>query len=296
VRANRPSTTAALVAAATIYLARDPELAHLVPEGAAAWSARCLGALSAPGLAVTRALTHPLLRWGPRLAERATVPGLLLHFVLRKRWIEDAVRACLAQGRAQVVVVGAGFDTLGARLGGAFPRVRFIEIDHPATQAVKRLALSRGTAPDNLHLVSADLARVNLARALDGAPYRRDEPSVFVVEGLLMYLRDVEVAAVLAALAALQGSPGSVILTVMEPAPDGRARFHNATPLVQRLLAAWNEPFTWAVRRADIVAWLAGAGLRLQAMADSDELRARFLAAPRHVPLARGELVIIATR
>jgi methyltransferase (TIGR00027 family) len=297
VRADRPSATAALIAAATIYVARDPRLAHLVPDGAAAWCARCLGALSARRLAVTRALSHPLLRWAPRLAERATVPGLLLHFILRKRCIEDAVRASIAGGGEQVVVVGAGFDTLGARLGAEFPGVRFIEIDHPATQTAKRLALSRVAAPDNLHLVSADLARVDLAQALAGVPaYRPDASSVFILEGLLMYLTGAEVGAVFAALAMLQPTSGSVILTVMEPAPDGDARFHNATPLVRRLLAAWNEPFTSTLRRADAGAFLARSGLRLQEMADSDDLRARYLTPGSRLPLAQGELAIIARR
>jgi len=297
VRADRPSATAALIAAATVYVARDPRLGHLVPDGAAAWCARCLGVLSARRLALARAFAHPLLRWVPRLAERATVPGLLLHFILRKRSIEEAVRACLAGSGEQVVVVGAGFDTLGARLGAAFPRVRFIEIDHPATQAAKRLALSRGTAPDNLYLVPADLARVDLAQALAGVPaYRRNASSVFVLEGLLMYLTDAEVAAAFAALRVLQPASGTVIFTVMEPPPGGDARFHNATPLVRRLLAAWNEPFTSTLRRADAAAFLARSGLRLQEIADSDDLRARHLAPGDRVPLARGELIVIATR
>jgi methyltransferase (TIGR00027 family) len=297
VRADRPSATAALVAAATIYVAGDERLAPLVPEGAAAWCARCLRARSAGRLAATRALSHPVLRWVPRLAERATVPGLLLHFVLRKRWIEDEVRGRLAQGCEQVVVVGAGFDTLGARLGAAFPRARFVEIDHPATQAIKRRALADGPAPDNLHLAAADLARVELAGALRSVgAYRRDAPTVFVLEGLLMYLTDAATAGVFAALGALQEAPGAVIFTVMEPAPDGGARFHNATPLVRRLLAAWSEPFTSTVARADAGALLARAGLRLHALADCDDLRARYLPASPGLPLARGELVAVAMR
>src|SRR5882762_4680544 len=161
-REDRPSSTATLIAAATVFLARDACVSDLVPAGAAEWCARCLDALS--GLKTVETLSRPGLRWAAHLSERATVPGLLLHFMLRKRWIEEAVRAALAEGWEQVVVIGAGFDTLAARLSIEFPRASFLEIDHPATQAGKRVAM--GSAPGNLHFIAADLSRTRLQDAL----------------------------------------------------------------------------------------------------------------------------------
>src|SRR5258706_13933 len=114
VREDLPSSTAILIAAATVFLARDARVSDLVPSGAAEWCARCLEVL--PGLKAVETLSRPGLRWAARLAERATVPGLLLHFMLRKRWIEEVVRSALAEGYEQVVVMGAGFDTLALRL------------------------------------------------------------------------------------------------------------------------------------------------------------------------------------
>jgi methyltransferase (TIGR00027 family) len=265
---DRPSSTATLIAAATVYLAADPRLACLVPEGAAEVCARCLPPARRSAV---RALSHPALRWAARLAERATVPGLLEHFMLRKRWIEAAVRAALASGCEQVAIIGAGFDTLAARLAPEFPRARFIEVDHPATQAAKRRAVSHV----NLEFVAADLARRRLPDALAGSSYRANASSVFVIEGLLMYLSDAEVAALFAALGELQRARGDVVFTVMEGAD-----FHNATALVRRLLARWSEPFKSALRRGDVPAFLAPFGLEL-----------RKLATP-----AIGEMLVHATR
>jgi O-methyltransferase involved in polyketide biosynthesis len=118
---------------------------------------------------------------------------------------------------------------------------------------------------------------------------------VFVLEGLLMYLDDAAVDRVFSAVRTLQPSSGAVVLTVMERAPDGAARFHNATPLVKRLLAAWNEPFRSTLPRSELVPFLSRAGLRLLAVADSDDLHARYLARQR-APTARGEVVVAATR
>lgn len=276
-RADRPSSTATLIAAATVFLAHDPESAPYVPPGAAAICERCLTPV------LCKLLTQRALRWVGRAAERATIPGLMLHFMVRKRWIETAVREAIARGSSQVVVLGAGFDTLCVRLGAEFPEVRFIEVDHPATQAVKRAAL----AASRVELVAADLARVPLGTALAGRLARA--PSVFVAEGLLMYLTAVEVAALCDAIAKLQPSGGELVFTVMEPTADSRIGFHNATLLERALLALWKEPFRSAVPREGLQRLVADHGYELQAYADLAQ-------AHPELGLARGELVAHARR
>ena len=292
-REDRPSSTAALIAAATVFLARDPRVAGLVPAGAAPRCARCLESVSL--LSAVRTLSRPALRWAARLAESLTVPGLLLHFMLRKRWIEEAVRAALAEGCGQVVVVGAGFDTLASRLSTEFPGANFVEIDHPATQARKRDAM--GNASANLHFIAADLSRIRLRDAFSaGSAFRPDVRSVFIIEGLLMYLGDAEVAGVFDALREVQRAGARVVFTVMEPTPDGRPAFHNATPLVRWLLSRWSEPFKSALRRDDAGRFLERFGFRLRDLADAETLRARYLAPARleNLALARGEMIVLA--
>ena len=285
-RADRPSTTARLIAAATVFLSRDPRFCDLVPPGAAELCARFVS---------VEAVSRAPLSWAVWLAERATIPGLMLHFMLRKRFIEDTVRASLAAGCEQVVVVGAGFDTLAARLAAEFPQTRFIEIDHPATQAAKRLAIDeRG----NLDFIAANLAEERLRDALAGG-YRRDAPSVFVIEGLLMYLTDAQIDVLFTAIAELQSAPGTLVFTVMEPASDGRPRFHNAKPLVTRLLSLWSKPFRSGMRREAAARFAEQfPGLRLRDLAGSEALRARYLAPSgrQALPLAEGELVLVAER
>ncbi len=292
-RADRPSSTALLIAAATVFLARDPRLAQLVPAGAAELCARCLEAASPRRLALAGLASRPGLRWAARLAERATIPGLLAHFMLRKRWIEQAARAALAEGTGQVVIVGAGFDTLAARLAPEFPRVKFIEVDHPATQRVKLAAFD---FPANVFFVAADLASTHIESVLKDS-LEKQKPSLFVVEGLLMYLTDAQIAELFEALGRLQPAGGRVVFTQMEPAPDGRSRFHNATPLVTGLLALWREPFKSALPREAAAAFLSKLGYQLLTVADHEQLKKQLKDSDKkHPPLARGELVYLVQR
>lgn len=296
-REDRPSSTATLIAAATVFLSRNPRAADLVPAGAAAACAQFLVSASPAAAAVTRWISRPGWRWIGRMAERATVPGLLLHFMLRKRCIEDAVRIGIAGGARQVVLIGAGFDTLALRLHRVHSEVRFFEIDHPATQSRKRAM--HGSKPVNLRFVAADLAHERLADVLCAeSSYRADSYTVFVIEGLLMYLTQEAVDGVFSALAGAHRARSHIVFTLMEPASGARLAFHNATLLEKWLLGLWHEPFLSALPRGAIASFLGRHGYTLTEIADTDALRARYLV-PSHredLTLARGEIIVTADR
>jgi methyltransferase (TIGR00027 family) len=292
-RHDRPSSTALLIAASTVYLKHDPRLAALIPDAMATASKAFLACASPALAACTRFVSRRGWRWGPRLAEHLAVPGLMLHFIMRKRFIEDRVNAALAAGTTQVVVFGAGFDTLAWRLHRLHPTVSFLEFDHPATQEVKRAALTHWGA--NLRFVSVDFTRGTLRQALEqGAGFRPDLPAIFLIEGVLMYLAETEVDALFAGLPHLPGE--RVIFSVMETRPDGRSAFHNATFLTERVLHLWREPFRSSFQRSAIGPFLARHGYALTTIADEAFLRGHLLPAPlrQAAVLARGELVCVA--
>jgi methyltransferase (TIGR00027 family) len=292
---DRPSSTAVLIAASTVYLKGDPAVAPLIPDAMAEASRAFLARASLLATAWVNLVSRPRWRWLSGFAQRLAGPGLPLHFIVRKRFIEDHVHAALAAGAAQVVVLGAGFDTLAWRLHAVWPSVSFFELDHPATQRPKREALEPCGA--NLHFVPVYFTRQTVQQMLAQCPgFRRDLPAVFVIEGVLMYL---EAAAVDDLFAGLPRTPGElVIFSVMETRQDGRTRFHNATVLSDAMLWLWDEPFLSSFTRAALAPFLARHGYALDTIADEACLRARCLpdALRRASALARGVLVCVARR
>jgi O-methyltransferase involved in polyketide biosynthesis len=173
VREGRPSQTALLILRSTVLLARDPHLSVLVPPGVAEACRRFLEEVDPAWLAGLRwrAAAWAPVRAAAFLLERSVIPGITLHYAVRKRFLEDAARAALADGATQLVVLGAGFDTLALRLHREMPGVRFVESDHPATQGLKRRALARwGELGANLELVTLDLTRATPREALAALP------------------------------------------------------------------------------------------------------------------------------
>jgi methyltransferase (TIGR00027 family) len=81
--------------------------------------------------------------------------------VLRTRYAEDALEVAVRRGVRQYVIVGAGFDSFALRQLGFAGEVDVFEIDHPATQELKRQRLREYDVPlpGTLHFVPADLSQ-----------------------------------------------------------------------------------------------------------------------------------------
>ncbi len=285
-RDDTPSDTATLVARSMVLAAEDDGLRKLVEQGEAETLRRILGdGVGWFGLARRQA-------WARRLFFKVVdrmVPGIVPHYLARKRWIEIAVREALAGGAARVVVLGAGFDTLAWRLHGEFPEVEFLELDHPATQRVKRRALGEAA---NFSYGQVDLALQSLA---DSPGLDASMSTVFVAEGLTMYLREERVAALLRDFAALAGPAGRVVFTFMEQNAAGSIGFRGQNPLVAAWLKLRSEPFLWGIRRDRLPGFLASCGLGNVEVIDEVRLRDEILA-PRglgEIRLASGECVCL---
>lgn len=140
-----------------------------------------------------------------RLVARASTARIrsdraLAFLAARTLMVDAAVTEALDAGITQVVTVGAGYDSRPWRL--ARRGVRFVELDHPATQADKRRRAPTGPGPAYGPLV---VGTDPLAPALAKAGWDAAAPGVAVVEGLTMYLDEAVVADLLAALASLTG-------------------------------------------------------------------------------------------
>lgn len=259
-RNERGSRTATDVARQIVALGYDPRLAPLLPEGAALATERLLVALRLLRpwmIAIGRSRT--VQRFSYRVRNR--LGWHPVHFGLRKRFVDDEVRAALADGVRQVLVVGAGYDTLALRLAAEYPDRTFVEIDHPATQASKRVGIATiGAERPNLFLVAADLARVSLAHALATLrPWDGACASVVVAEGVLLYFPPAAADAFFTSVHAITGSGSRVVFTWLRRT-DGGHDFGRGR-LLSAVMAVVGEPFQWSVPdEATLEALLARSG------------------------------------
>jgi methyltransferase (TIGR00027 family) len=281
-----PSVTAAVVASTLLLLEDDPVLAPLqaapAPDAVEAAVRRAIPLFGR----LLDTVPWPLLERTARVAERLVSPGFVTHYALRKLAIRRALDAAIDAGHRQVVLVGAGFDMLSATVP---KHVRVFEVDHPATQSF------RGT-PEGVTLVPVDLVKESMVEALERAPgWNPTLDTVFVAEGLLMYLEEDCVNRVFAQLAQGAGAR-TLVLSIVTPDADGRVRLHSQRRVVDWIMRFIDEPFLWGEAPAELKQTLGRHGFEVSSITSTIELRDELLPPTAHRRLRNppGEIVVVA--
>jgi len=173
------------------------------------------------------------------------LPGIQWHYLLRKQCLQQWAIQAHAHGFEQILILGAGFDGLGLSFAHCL-NLSVVELDHPATQASKRLAMNLVSAPSsNLHLHPIDLEKGRLRHVLRSTELRRDVPTLVIAEGLLMYLPQRRCLSLACELLAWFRGRLRLAFSVMQLDANGQPAFARASPLVNRWLARRGEPFRW---------------------------------------------------
>ena len=187
-----------------------------------------------------------------KLIERITIPGILLHYAFRKKYISDLARSALANGLAQVVIVGAGFAPLSYELQRDFPTGEFWEIDHPATQRHKVRACSE-IGIERVHYLAVDLSATGVDReTLINTRFDPAKRTFWIAEGLLMYFPADIVLSLIRTLSTLSPPGSEFAFTFMEKHRDGPIRFDSQTKLVDWWLRTRGELFLWVTTRSEL--------------------------------------------
>ena len=259
-RKDKPSRTAYKVAENIIALGSKPGMEKVLPAGIVEATGKLLvasGAASETVVGIVRS------QWSVSLYEWFDwmMPGQFEAFAYRKSFCEHQVREAIGAGAEQVLILGAGYDTMGWRLAPEFTGVNFFEIDHPATALPKARGIAAMGQRDNLHLISEDLGQQQMVDIL-AAHHKWDKRArtVIIAEGLLMYLAAEAVRDLFLQAASITGPGSRVVFTYIPTGEDGRADAGPWTGLVLWLMKANGEPWLWSIRPEELALFLAETG------------------------------------
>jgi len=206
-----------------------------------------------------------------------------MHAYIRARtaFFDRVVVAALDRGVDQVVTGGAGYD--GRALRYARPDVRWLEVDHPATQADKRERIERlGLATPGLSFIPADFTAGPVAAPLLAAGLDQASQALFLFEGVAVYLDRPVIERVLGEFRQVTpaGSTLAISVSVAGATSVTRAGF-------QRRVAALGEPARTVLDPDAARALLAAAGWRLREPPDRQRAAGLLLAHATDPPSRR---------
>ncbi|MFG2843044.1 class I SAM-dependent methyltransferase [Kitasatospora sp. NPDC048296] len=173
---------------------------------------------------------------GFTLLERYAGAGTVEYLAIRTGYLDRAVAEAVAgQGIRQVVFVATGMDTRPFRLDCWAEGTKVYELDRPALLLAKDELLGGVEPPAGLtrHPVAVDLAG-KWTELLLLAGFRPNQPTLWVIEGLMFFLAEEDVRRLLGTVRKLSAD-GSVLLG------DFASRVSLINPMARPFLSALAE-------------------------------------------------------
>jgi methyltransferase (TIGR00027 family) len=177
---------------------------------------------------------------------QAINPSIRKAVVLRARFMDDYSRRCLNEGYQQVVLLGAGYDSRSLRLE-EFCDARIFELDLSSTQTIKKSLTRRllGKLPENVTYVPIDFSRESVVQKLIGAGFRMHKKTLFIWEGVTLFLNKDIVEETLGRIAEM-GPGNRLVFDFLPPALIDDETDYKGNRELLKLCASVQEPLTCA--------------------------------------------------
>lgn len=282
---DQASSTAYTVLQGILHIAKASPYKYLVEDDVVEVGQKILEGTQ-EGQKRLKQLAGPVFSWSVKFREWLFLPGITLHYILRKRHVEDITQKAIEDGVTQVVMLGAGFDTLSWRFHKKYSEVNFIEIDHPATQKAKTVGLVKDKGP-NIHFLSVDFAHQTLETELNNfAEFKPERKTLFICEGVMMYLSQESVDILFKSIRDLSGVGTQFLYSALEPKDSVK----NTIPgLLYHHLKFIGEPIDWDMDSGKMADFIKRHDCELKSLAGRDELLKRFVKDTSDIRLHSGE-------
>ncbi len=203
---------------------------------------------------------NPFLRYIVLPYYERILPGIIGLVIARVRYIDDYLKECIDDGVEQLVILGAGYDSRAYRFEELKAKVTVFEVDHPATQKAKIEKVKKilGSLPDHVVYAGVDFTKEKLDEKLIQSGYDTDLKTLFIWEGVTMYLSLKDVDETLSFVASKAGDGSSIVFdyiyrSVLDKTCDDAIRLVNYCEKA-------GEPWTFGIEEGRIESFLSERG------------------------------------
>ncbi len=213
--------------------------------------------------------------------------GAYEFMLARTAFFDAIVERALRENTAQVVWLGAGYDSRPYRFADCLQDTQLFELDAEATQRRKQVCLHQaGVAiPKQVHFVAIDFETQDLRESLLRAGFSPEKKTLFVWEGVTYYLKAETVDKVLAFVRSNAPS-GSSICFDYAALSDEALKAREVKDLRLLLQAQYaDEPRRFGIRAGQIETFLAERGFEIVEHLAAAEMTQKYLAKGAQVKL-----------
>jgi methyltransferase (TIGR00027 family) len=190
-------------------------------------------------------------------------PGLSSSIIARVRYFDDYVKESIEDGFEQLVILGAGYDTRGYRIEG-LKDMEIFEVDHPNTQIFKIEKINEifGTLPKNITYIPVDFETEKMTDKLLINGYDTSKKTLFILEGLVMYIPSDAVEEILSFIHKNSGNGSSIIFDYYPlSVVDGTSKLEIGRN-IRNYLIKESEPLQFGIEDGKVEEFLSSRGFK----------------------------------
>jgi methyltransferase (TIGR00027 family) len=207
--------------------------------------------------------------------------GIYEYVTARTNLFDEVFVDALDRGFSQIVLLGAGMDTRALRFQDRNEGAAIFELDIRSTQRYKRRVLKRKqiALPAELVFVPIDFNKQRLADVLSEAGYQEKQKTLFLLEGVTMYLESEAVDGTLAFIRSSAAEGSIAVFDYVYASVLRRENTRYGEQGIYDTVARAGEGWTFGIEAGAIEGFLAERGFKMLSHHTPADLEAAYLTA-----------------
>ena len=204
--------------------------------------------------------------------------GIYEYVIARTKFIDDVFEDSIKQGIEQIVLFGAGFDTRAVRFADINIHTKIFELDTIYTQTAKIEQFKKRNIllPKNTIFIPIDFHVDSLTEKLAANGFKRNKTTLFILEGIIQYLK-AEVVDELFKLLYELSVPGSRVVFdyIYASVLRKENRYYGEKDIYKRVNSA-REPWLFGIEKGEIGEFVSKYKFKVIQDLDSETLEKMF--------------------
>ena len=210
-----------------------------------------------------------------RLFTKVAAPkGIYEYVIVRTKYIDAVFKQALVEQFDQILIFGAGFDTRALRFQDAMGNTNVFELDVPLTQQAKigQYEKRHLAIPENLTFIAIDFDKESLSTKLNEAGFSKNQRSLFILEGLVMYLQPESVDETFRIIRDYSGNGSWVVFDYIYASILRKEGIYYGETEIEQTVSNADEQWQFGIEKGQIEQFLTKYEMQLADHKDAKEL------------------------
>lgn len=213
------------------------------------------------------------------LKGRISPTGIYPYVIARTKYIDGIFKDSVKKRFEQVLIMGAGFDSRAIRfldLKGSNIKVYEIDTSHTLDAKARQLKKRGVIIPANNIYITIDFNKENLKTQLADSKFNLDKKTLFILEGLTMYLSHEAIDETFKLISDYSAQGSLIVFDYIYASVLRREmKYYGENAIYQRVKKD-NEKWTFGIEEGEIESFLDSYQLSLLEHFDSDKLEQKY--------------------